>query len=495
MPPILVILLAALVASIPTDGTATAGRSPIPGSPAGVDDQDARERMIVRAFSAARYDRALRMIDEYLALWPETPHMHYNRACAFALMGRRDAAGEALLEAVKHGFQDFETMKRDPDLASMRDHETFTAILEAKERVVADSTDRRVERFKERYGKGYVSERDADRRLQVASGLGGRAHAEMMGMISRQADEQARTLFPDAKLDWCFILVPTPTDVDEVFRRELGVDDPERTPGVYLHGRRLLVSRDIGATMRHEFTHRMHWADMETRGQRHAMWVQEGLAGLYEDYVWEADGGIRFVPNIRHNIARRQVGAGIDLPFERLFLLDAESFLAGNARYYPQVRSIFEFLADLDLLHEWYERYCATFDLDPSGAKAFEKVFGLPIEDVNRRWKRWVRDRGSIDDRIDRGDASIGIVGEEAGDGVRVESVVAPQARRSGLRRNDVIMRIDGRAVRSRAELMVEVAKRRVGETVRLEVRRGSSVRMVEVRLEPSSPTPGRPNS
>ena len=192
---------------------------------------------------------------------------------------------------------------------------------------------------------------------------------------------------------------------------------------------------------------------------------------------------------------RRQVGAGIDLPFERLFLLDAESFLAGNARYYPQVRSIFEFLADLDLLHEWYERYCATFDLDPSGAKAFEKVFGLPIEDVNRRWKRWVRDRGSIDDRIDRGDASIGIVGEEAGDGVRVESVVAPQARRSGLRRNDVIMRIDGRAVRSRAELMVEVAKRRVGETVRLEVRRGSSVRMVEVRLEPSSPTPGRPNS
>ena len=36
----------------------------------------------------ARYDRALRMIDEYLALWPETPHMHYNRACAFAPIGR-----------------------------------------------------------------------------------------------------------------------------------------------------------------------------------------------------------------------------------------------------------------------------------------------------------------------------------------------------------------------------------------------------------------------
>lgn len=459
----------------------------VPGTPASapIDDRDARERMIVRAFSSARYERALRLVDEYLAEWPESPHMHYNRACAFALLGRRDAAGEALLEAVERGFREFETMRRDPDLASMRDHETFTAILEAKDRVVEKSDDRRMTAFKERYADGYVQERDERRKLMIATGLGGRAHAEMMEMISKQSDEQTRGLFPDARLDWCFILVPTEKDAAGVFERELNVDDPSRTPGVYLHGRRLLVSRDIGASMRHEFTHRLHWADMDSRGQRHAMWVQEGLASLYEDYEWRPDGTVQFVPNLRHNIARRQIEAQVDLSFEKLFLLDADSFLAGNARYYPQARSIFEFLADLGLLSEWYQAYCESFRRDPSGAKAFEKVFGLPIDDVNARWRRWVRDRGRIDDRIDRGDATIGVSGVDAGDGVRIESVVGPQARRAGLRRGDVITRIDGRTVRSRSELMIAVAGRNVGEIVRLEVRRGSMVRMVEVRLEP----------
>ncbi|MEE2971522.1 MAG: PDZ domain-containing protein, partial [Planctomycetota bacterium] len=315
--------------------------------------------------------------------------------------------------------------------------------------------------------------------------LGGRAHAEMMAMFGRQADEQARTLFPRDEMEWCFILVPRPEDVRVVFQREIDVDDPERTPGVYLHGRRLLVSRDIGSTMRHEFTHRMHWADMERLGQRHAMWVQEGLAGLYEDYVWRPDGSIRFVPNLRHNIARRQVAGGVDLDFEDLFRLDPESFLAGNARYYPQVRSLFEFLADLDLLATWYQTYCTTFDQDPTGGRAWERTFGLPLDDVNRRWRRWVRDRGGVDDRVDPGDPSLGVTGEEAGDGVRITKITGRQARRGGLRIGDVIMKLDGRPIRTRSELLVVLGECRTGQVVRLEVRRGSLVRMAEVRLEP----------
>ena len=66
--------------------------------------------------------------------------------------------------------------------------------------------------------------------------------------------------------------------------------------------------------------------------------------------------------------------------------------------------------------------------------------------------------------------------------------VAAPHLREcapvAGLRRGDVIMRVDGRSVRAQSELMVEIANREVGEIVRLEVRRGSIVRMVEVRLE-----------
>lgn len=440
---------------------------------------------MVRAFAAGRYERALEIIDQYLGRWPDTPHMHYNRACAFAKLDRRDAAAEALLAAVEHGFREFDTMKHDPDLASMRGHEVFTAILEARERVDRSGMAARLESWKRRLGDDYVYEVDEARRLQLATGLGRRAHAEMLEMISRQADEQVRTLFPDVPLDWCLVLVPAAKDTAELFKEQLGVDDPNRTPGVYLHGKRMLVSRDIGASMRHEFTHRLHWADMDRRRQRHAMWVQEGLAGLYEDYRWGADGRLEFVPNIRHNIARRQVSANMDLSFEKLFRLTPDDFLAGNARYYPQVRSLFEFLADVGLLETWYRTYCDTWSLDATGGRAWEKVFGLPLEDVNERWRRWVLGRGVIDDRVDHGDASIGVTGVEAGDGVRVESITGTQARRGGLRIGDVILKVDGEPVRSRAELMMKIAAREVGDVVRLEVRRGRSVRVAVVRLEP----------
>lgn len=449
------------------------------------DDAETMERMMVRAFAAGRYERGLEIIEAYLGRWPEATHMHYNRACAFARLGRREAAASALLEAVELGFRDFETMRRDPDLETMRDHEVFSAILEARERVDRTGMDERLESWKRRLGDDYVYEVDSERRLQLATGLGRRAHAEMMEMIARQSDEQIGTLFPDVPLDWCLVLVPDEEDTAEVFKEQLGVDDPNRTPGVYMHGKRMLVSRDIGSSMRHEFTHRLHWADMDRRGQRHAMWVQEGLAGLYEDYRWREDGSIQFIPNIRHNIARRQVSANMDLSFDRLFRLDAESFLAGNARYYPQVRSLFEFLAALDLLQSWYRTYCDTWDLDPTGGKAWERTFGLPLDDVNERWRRWVLGRGAIDDRVDHGDASIGITGVEAGDGVQVESVTGSQARRGGLRIGDVILKVDGEPVRSRAELMMQIASREVGDVVRLEIRRGERVRVAVVRLAP----------
>ena len=448
------------------------------------DDAAALERRIVRTFGSGDQETALELIALYLQNWPGTPHMLYNRACGLALLGRREASSAALLEAVDHGFRDFATMRRDPDLASMRNHETFIAILEASRRIDRGTADRQFEAWQRRYSDDYHYETDDQHRLHFATGLDAKAHADMKQIIGRQADQMTKTLFKSPPLDWCFVVVPAKTHVTEVFRRLLDVADPARTPGVYLHGKRLLVTRDIGESLRHEFAHRMHWADMDRRGQRHPMWVQEGLASLYEEYVWTEDGTIKFVPNMRHNIARRQVQAGIALSWDKLFQLNADQFLAGNARFYPQVRSMFEFLATLGLLEEWYDAYVATFDRDPGGGKAFEQVFGLPVDQVNQRWKSWVLDRGSIDDRVDYGDASIGISGVEAGDGVQIERVIGQNARRAGLRRGDVITRVDEKPVRARGELMLAIAARKIGETVRLEIRRRDQRLVIAVRLE-----------
>ena len=437
------------------------------------------EDRIVRTFGAGRYEQALAEIDQYLAQWPDSPHMLYNQACAYALLDRRDASGQSLLAAVDRGFRDFGHMQRDPDLANMRAHPTYRAILEAQNRVDRKSSQRQLQRWKNRFGEeGYTYETDEKRHLDFATSVDSTSHSQMKRMLQKQADEMSRNLFGSPPTYWCLIAVPSAEDAKKFF-------DHDSTAGMYIHGDRRLVSRDIGASMRHEFAHLMHFGHMERLGQKHAFWIQEGLASLYEDYTLDKDGDFTFRPNLRHNIARKQVERNVAISWNRLFELDGKSFMAGNARHYPQVRSIFEFLADLDVLGEWYEHYTNTFKRSPDGARAFEETFGLPMEKVEKRWRQWVVDRGTIDDRIDYGDASIGVAGVDAGDGVRIVEFKGLGARRAGLRRGDVIVAVDETPVRARGELILAIAKRKVGDWVRLKIRRNGDYTTLRVRLEP----------
>ena len=437
------------------------------------------EDRIVRTFGAGRYEQALAEIDHYLAQWPDSPHMLYNRACAYALLDRRDASGQALLAAVDLGFRDFGHMQRDPDLANMREHPTYLAILEAQHRVDRKSSERQLARWKNRFGEeGYTYESDEKRNLDFATSVDPTSHAQMKRMLQKQADEMSKTLFGSPPTYWCLVAVPTSEDAAKFF-------DRDSTAGMYIHSERRLVSRDIGASMRHEFAHLMHFGHMERLGQKHAFWIQEGLASLYEDYTINEDGSFKFRPNLRHNIARKQVQRNVALKWDRLFELDGRSFMAGNARYYPQVRSIFEFLADLDVLGEWYENYTETFERSPGGERAFEETFGLPVEKVEERWRQWVVDRGTIDDHIDYGDASIGIAGVDAGDGVRIVELKGRGARRAGLRRGDVIVAVNDTAIRARGELILAIAEKKVGDWIRLRIRRNGDYQTIRVRLEP----------
>lgn len=442
-------------------------------------DQEQLEALIVRAFGAARYERALEQINSYLNQWPDSPHMLYNRACAFALLDQRDASGQALLEAVDRGFRDFGHMKRDPDLESMRNHPTFLAIVEAENRVDRDASNRQLEKWKGRFGEeNYFYESDPKRHLHFATSVDPTAHAQMKSMLQRQADQMSETLFGSPPDYWCLIAVPTSDDAKKFF-------DHANTAGIYIHSSRRLVSRDIGASMRHEFGHLMHYGHMERLGQKHAMWIQEGLASLYEDYTVDDDGAFTFRPNRRHNIARKQVERHLALTWERLFALDPRSFMSGNARYYPQARSIFEFLAALGVLEEWYRAYTETFEESRGGARAFEKTFGLEIEKVEARWRNWVVNRGAIDDRIDYGDASIGIAGVDAADGVRIVEFHGLAARRAGFKRGDVIVAVDDTTVRARGELILAIAEHQVGDRVRIRVRRGKAYRTISITLQP----------
>ena len=58
--------------------------------------------------------------------------------------------------------------------------------------------------------------------------------------------------------------------------------------------------------MIHEFTHALHWADQEARGQNHPIWIAEGFATLAETSEIE-NGHLVPLPNPRLNYLKKAV--------------------------------------------------------------------------------------------------------------------------------------------------------------------------------------------
>ncbi|MFM8273578.1 MAG: TPR end-of-group domain-containing protein [Gemmata sp.] len=60
---------------------------------------------------------------------PEDPTAHYNLACRYALLKQRDNAITTLRKAVELGYRDFEFMRDDHDLDSIRKDPRFGKLL------------------------------------------------------------------------------------------------------------------------------------------------------------------------------------------------------------------------------------------------------------------------------------------------------------------------------------------------------------------------------
>lgn len=71
----------------------------------------------------------LRMDRRLVRLQPANATAHYNLACSLALSRRPAAALRVLRRAVELGYSDFKWMREDADLASLRGHPGFAALL------------------------------------------------------------------------------------------------------------------------------------------------------------------------------------------------------------------------------------------------------------------------------------------------------------------------------------------------------------------------------
>lgn len=450
------------------------------------DSSVSLERRIYACFDRKQYRQAIELINRHLADNPDDANMLYNLACAHCLLGDFDASVEALHRALKAGFNDFAHLRADPDLQALRDHPTYKVILEKADAVAKASQPdpaTALEQWRKRFGtKHYRYETDEQRRINYATALDDLSHREMREMLELQADQMSRTLFGAPPEHEILIAIPTPEDADALFNNRLEV------AGMYDHRRRQLVSRDIGSSLRHEFVHAMHHSHMERLGQKHPLWIQEGLASLYEDYELLENGEIRFLPNDRHPIVQRRARAGTLMKWDNLFALTGTTFMSNASHMYPQTRSIFEFLADQGKLEAWYRTYVEHFEEDATGARAFELTFDMPLADIERAWRRWVIEQPAVDTRIREGDASLGIRTREsaANDGVLISSIVrGSAAAKAKLRTGDVIVAIDGQPTRTLSELRRLLASYNVGDEINMRVRRHSEYFTVSLVLQP----------
>ncbi len=67
-------------------------------------------------------------------LQPRDPTVHYNLACSYALLGRKEEAFAELRKAIRLGYSDPGHMRSDPDLDGLRADPRFGKLLALLER-------------------------------------------------------------------------------------------------------------------------------------------------------------------------------------------------------------------------------------------------------------------------------------------------------------------------------------------------------------------------
>ncbi len=463
-------------------GIACAQEDPTPtGSDAGATSY-------AEAFADRDYEAARDALERELRLTPLDPVLTYNLACAQAQLGQTEEATETLIDAISRGMVDFHHLARDPHLEPIRDHRSYRLILRGWRDLLDARGDAEFEAAREALGPTYTYDTDPAMRLHFASAAEERAYESAREEVGRTTEWALRHVFPDGWDEasderpdpWVLVLIPSPEDFFRIVRAA-GIG------GYYDKDRKRLVTQDVGPSLRHEFFHVLHWRHMDRLGQVHPYWVMEGLACLLEDVSVTDDGRYELEPSWRTNISKRLERAGRLRPLKQLFSMERPYFMGSKSRAnYAQARAFCLFLFDEGVLREWYATYVELYHDEPTGSSATETVFGLPLEDVERRYKAWLRELPEVAEIIRPADVSLGVeLSAGRGDGPAVAALPSRRARFPGderLRLRDVVNSIDGQPVRTLDDLHRILTDHEVGDRIIVGVRRGQ--RQLEVLVE-----------
>lgn len=473
-------------AGAPTTRPAAATR---PAKPDGADRAARIARLHGRAVAlaeAGKYDQCKPVLERLLQLDPANKVAWYNLACAESRLGRPQRAIDHLRRAVSHGFSDFRHMQRDADLEAVRKSPAYQQLLTRNAQIQRDRARKIRADLRRRFGAGYICEIDEDCKLVFATNIDRQTLAELKTYLTGFAEAMWGDLFGHRFEQYVTIVIPSSGDRAPV-RMKGG--------GYYTHGQRMLVAGQIGMVLAHEFTHALHAADQDGRGQRHPIWIVEGLATLFESSR-VVGGHVLPQPNHRLNLLQQLVAAKRTIPWKHFFNYTHAHFMKRVVVSYPQARYIMMYLHEKGVLKKWYDAYTAGYAADPGGAKAVEKLFGEPLDKVEADWLAWVRKLKPPPVRLKPDQAYMGVRVAGRTDGLHIQQVVPGSgAEKAGLRPGDVIVNIDGQRIVDGGALTRLVSRRQVGDMLQVRCRRDGRYVTLTVTLQPMPADLPRPRA
>jgi len=451
------------------------------------ESQDARIHALRgelrRAADDGRAEAALEAIERLQQIGGLHSADAMTAAVALAQLGRDDEADRTIAASIERGFVDIARLRSDPAFSALRRSGRMTELIEGARAELKRDADRFERALRNELGEHYRFAYDADRQILYAADLDEESFREMRKATERQFDYLTRELFGGPAPYVIRMIIPSPRDATKL----LGSGDPMPT-GRYEHPPRTVIARNTGSALRHEFVHALHYGHMERMGLRtaHPLWIQEGLATLFEHVEWSPDRGPLFLPNDRTQITNNLARRNRLMPWTELMEMSAQQFMMQPTRTYPEARSIFEFLASEGLLAEWYRALNEAFDKDATGRSAFEHAMQMPLADAERAYRDWARHRAEQTVERDSPELRLGTAFEpyRANDGVTIgRTTPGGSAARARLRAGDVIVSLDSVRVYEPEDLGRALTGREDGETLTFRVRRGDDYLEIPVQL------------
>ncbi|MDA1261811.1 MAG: PDZ domain-containing protein [Planctomycetota bacterium] len=467
------------------------------------------ELAVPRLLASDRGSEALEMIDSYLSIHPDDAQVLFDAAKVASRIGDSRGAAIYAIRSLRAGWVDDKALDEHPDFIRLRSHESWEQVRKirselrdnaknqqesndspesnpSKKTTGSDAIARRsLQAWLGQFGGGrYRIEEKPSLNLILAYAVEPEGFRRTMKTIEKLSTTLSKTLFGEIQTESVLMVIATPADADKF------LEDAQQG-GLYVHEDRRLVSRDTGATLRHEYTHLRHYGQMQRLQQRHPVWIQEGLATLFEDWQLGPSGELMILPNLRTNDAFDRIRQKNSIPWVDFFQLDSKSFMAQAQWNYAQARSMLMYIASQGKLTSWYKIYTESWGTDPSGRRALEAAFGVPIGRIEAQWKAWVHDAGRQDSTIDPGDGVMGTTISNLPDGVRIDAVQpGGPAAKAGIRVGDVITDIGPTEIRSVGDYLLAMSERRSGENIKVRFRRSNLYSIVEVYLASGIATP-----